>query len=631
MSVDIILKDIEWDGVNKIRVPLEGGGTQDFSIGGGVTPTGNINITHSGQTDVTNYATATVPTADANAGSISPSYVTENNQRKWKFTYEGYAESPGWVDEGAFGSPLTYEYNAIPSNTTITPTTSAQTIGGQNYMMEGAVTVSAVPSMTLPSATSSTPTGTNKANILPSTSQRYLNIPAGLNETAQYYQIIGMDLAPLNVTQNGTYNASTYDVSGFNTVSVNVPGSTPNLQTKTRTYTPAITEQREVISADSGYDGLLAVGITVDPMPTLTLPSVASMSSVGTRKAKIYQSNYTQYWNIGTGYHAVAEYYEIPPLLVDTKTITTNGTYNAIDEDLDGYSSVTVNVPSGSPTLQTKSATYTPTTSQQTDTITPDTGYDGLDEVDITINAVPTGSVTMPSSITASGGTAFYTTQATLVVSASATATPDVTTAGYISSGTSGTTSLVVATTIPTVNAQTLYPSTTDQTIPTNRYTKGTQTIKAVTTNNIIASNIKSGVTVEVGDADDPDRVLSVTGTYSGGTSTCDTKTMTNDDSQATSIEFTNLSGEPKWFFVRCTSQLTRASSYSYYFITDIRYNGTNHNGNYYRRSNGTYYNDTLHYSHTYSNGTLTVSSSANRGAAGGSFYNGNYELVYIY
>ena len=461
MSVDIILKDIEWDGVNKIRVPLEGGGTQDFSIGGGVTPTGNINITHSGQTDVTNYATATVPTADANAGSISPSYVTENNQRKWKFTYEGYAESPGWVDEGAFGSPLTYEYNAIPSNTTITPTTSAQTIGGQNYMMEGAVTVSAVPSMTLPSTTSSTPTGTNKANILPSTSQRYLNIPAGLNETAQYYQIIGMDLAPLNVTQNGTYNASTYDVSGFNTVSVTVPGSTPNLQTKTRTYTPAITEQREVISADSGYDGLLAVGITVDPMPTLTLPSVASMSSVGTRKAKIYQSNYTQYWNIGTGYHAVAEYYEIPPLLVDTKTITVNGTYNAIDEDLDGYSSVTVNVPSGS--------------------------------------------------------------------------------------------------------------------------------------------------------------------------STCDTKTMTNDDSQATSIQFTGLSGEPKWFFVRCTSQLTRASSYSYYFITDIRYNGTNHNGNYYRRSNGTYYNDTLHYSHTYSNGTLTVSSSANRGAAGGSFYNGNYELVYIY
>lgn len=383
MSVDIILKDIEWDGVNKIRVPLEGGGTQDFSIGGGVTPTGNINITHSGQTDVTNYATATVPSADANAGSISSSYVTENNQRKWKFTYEGYAESPGWVDEGAFGSPQTYEYNAIPSNTTVTPTTSAQTIGGQNYMMEGAVTVSAVPSMTLPATTSSTPTGTRRANLYPSTSQQYLNIPAGLNDTARYYQIIGMDLAPLNVTQNGTYNASDVDITGFNTVTVNVPGSTPNLQTKTRTYTPSITEQREVISADSGYDGLLAVGITVDPMPTLTLPNVASMSSTGTRKAKIYQSNYTQYWNIGTGYHAVAEYYEIPPLLVDTKTITTNGTYNAIDEDLDGYSSVTVNVPSGIGTLLATKSLGTISTNSTTATDTGQTisvsGINGYD------------------------------------------------------------------------------------------------------------------------------------------------------------------------------------------------------------------------------------------------------------
>lgn len=512
MAVDIILKDIEWDGVNKIRVPLEGGGTQDFSIGGGVTPTGNIDITHSGQTDVTNYATATVPTADANAGSISPSYVTENNQRKWKFTYEGYAESPGWVDEGAFGSPLTYEYNAVPSNTTITPTTSAQTIGGQNYMMEGAVTVSAVPSMTLPATTSSTPTGTRRANILPSTSQRYLNIPAGLNDTAQYYQIIGMDLAPLNATQNGTYNASTYDVSGFNTV--------------------------------------------------------------------------------------------------------------------------TVNVPSGTPTLQTKSATYTPTTSQQTDTITPDTGYDGLDEVDITVNAVPTGSVTAPSDITVSQATLLPRLSNTVltVYKENVSITPDVTEAGYISSGTAGNSTITVGTNIPVKTATTFYPSTTDQTIRDNTYIASTQTFKAVEySSNLIASNIKSGQTITIGDADDPERILSVTGTYSGGSSTCDTKTITNSNDQATSIEFTGLSGEPKWFFVRCTSQLTRSSSYSYYYITAVRYNGTNHNGNYYRRSNGTYYNDTSHYSHTYSNNTLTVSSSANRGSAGGSFHNGNYELVYIY
>ena len=418
-------------------------------------------------------------------------------------------------------------------------------------------------------------------------------------------------------------------LEGGGTQDFSIGGGSANLQTKSKTYTPTTSQQTDTVSPDSGYDGLSRVNVTVNAMPTGSagIPT-ATKGTVSNHSVSVTPSvtNTTGYitGNTKTG---TAMTVSASELVSGTKSITANGT----GIDVTNYASVDVNVPSETPTLQTKSATYTPTTSQQTDTITADSGYDGLDEVDITINAVPTGSVTMPSSITTSGGTAYYTTQATLVVSASATATPDVTTAGYISSGTSGTTSLVVATTIPTVNAQTLYPSTTDQTIPTNRYTKGTQTIKAVTTNNIIASNIKSGVTVEVGDADDPDRVLSVTGTYSGGSSTCDTKTMTNSDSQATSIEFTGLSGEPKWFFVRCTSQLTRSSSYSYYFVTDIRYNGTNHNGNYYRRSNGTYYNDTSHYSHTYSNGTLTVSSSANRGAAGGSFYNGNYELVYIY
>jgi hypothetical protein len=109
------------------------------------------------------------------------------------------------------------------------------------------------------------------------------------------------------------------------------------------------------------------------------------------------------------------------------------------------------------------------------------------------------------------------------------------------------------------------------------------------------------------------------------------TKTVTNSSNTATSLAFSSLSGEPKAFFVRCMAQLTRSSSYSYYYITAIRYNGTNTYGNYWRMSNGTFYADTSHYSFTYSNGTLTVKSSGARGSAGGSFYNGDYELTYIY
>ena len=44
-------------------------------------------------------------------------------------------------------------------------------------------------------------------------------------------------------------------------------------------------------------------------------------------------------------------------------------------------------------TLQSKSETYTPTSAQQTDTITPDNGYDGLSSVSITVNAAPSPSL----------------------------------------------------------------------------------------------------------------------------------------------------------------------------------------------------------------------------------------------
>lgn len=52
---------------------------------------------------------------------------------------------------------------------------------------------------------------------------------------------------------------------------------------------------------------------------------------------------------------------------------------------IDGY--VVIDLPPA--VLQTKTRTYTPTTSQQTDVITADVGYDGLEEVNITINPIP--------------------------------------------------------------------------------------------------------------------------------------------------------------------------------------------------------------------------------------------------
>ena len=62
--------------------------------------------------------------------------------------------------------------------------------------------------------------------------------------------------------------------------------------------------------------------------------------------------------------------------------------------------------------------------------------------------------------------------------------------------------------------AATYNTSSSDQSIAANQYLNGAQTIKAVTTENISAGNIKSGVTVKVGDANNAGRIKNVTGTY---------------------------------------------------------------------------------------------------------------------
>ena len=156
-----------------------------------------------------------------------------------------------------------------------------------------------------------------------------------------------------------------------------------------------------------------------------------------------------------------------------------------------------------------ESLTVTPTTSQQTFNSSSVDGYKP-----VVVNAMPSGSVTAPSTISGSSASVSTGTN-TLTLSKTVSVTPNVTTAGYISSGTAGNASVSLTASVTTKAAATIYPSTSSQTIASGTYLTGTQTISAVSQTNLAAENIKSGTTISISNGNG--NIWSVLGTYSGG------------------------------------------------------------------------------------------------------------------
>ena len=231
--------------------------------------------------------------------------------------------------------------------------------------------------------------------------------------------------------------------------------------------------------------------------------------------------------------------------------------------------------------LESKSKSYTPSETAQSETITASSGYDGLDEVSVSVGAisstyvgsgitrrsssdltasgatvsvpsgyyennaskaVSSGSATAPASISGTSATVSTGTN-TLTLSKTVSVTPTVS-AGYVSSGTAGNSSVSLTASVTTQAAQTIHPSTTDQSIAASRYLTGAQTIKAVTTSNLTADNIKSGVTVKIGDSTDDDCVASVLGTYSGGGGSSKNVQVLQSTSRTNSSSLTKVLGD---------------------------------------------------------------------------------------
>lgn len=205
----------------------------------------------------------------------------------------------------------------------------------------------------------------------------------------------------------------------------------------------------------------------------------------------------------------------------NTKTLLTAGKY------MEANVVVTDNGGGGGATLQTKSVSYTPTESAISASVTPDPGYDGMDQVNVSVGAISSTYVGSgiarndSTDLTASGATVtapagYYASNATKTIPNASTPTVnfgginasgdlivdvDVADGGYIADGTY---QLTETTAVISKAAATYTPGTTDQTIVAGQWLYGNQTILGDA--DLVASNIKKDV-----------NIFGVVGTYEGG------------------------------------------------------------------------------------------------------------------
>ena len=166
-----------------------------------------------------------------------------------------------------------------------------------------------------------------------------------------------------NITQNGTYAASSDNADGYSSVTVNVSGSA-NLQAKTNI---APTTSSQTITADAGYDGLSSVQINAMPSGTEGTPT-ATKGSVSNHSVSVTPSvtNTAGYISGGT-HNGTAVSVSASELVSGTYTVDSSGT-----KDVTNYASASVPAgTAGTPsaakgTVSNHSVTVTPSVTNST-------------------------------------------------------------------------------------------------------------------------------------------------------------------------------------------------------------------------------------------------------------------------
>ena len=504
----------------------------------------------------------------------------------------------GYVSSGTAGtvsvSGSKTQQLSTQGATTITPTESVQTAVASGKYTTGAVSVDAIPSNYVGSAID------RRDSTDLSASGATISVPSGYYENSETYTMPSGTVVPQSsITESGA------------TVS---PGNnTITLQKNNVSNTPNVTTAGYI---SSGTVGNTDISLSAS-VPTLDATTYAPSTTTRTIASGTYIKG-TQ---------------TISPAPKSNKTITANGVYDPANESLYGYDVVTVNVPPSSISLQTKTATYTPTTSQQTDTITADVGYDGLQEVDVTVNAMPMGTVrvydatlsVLPTISVDASGLITASVSDSMSVGASVNA-------GYVNSAISGTFATNGSNTqqLSTQGATTIIPSATQQTAVTaGKFTTGAVVVDPIPSQYIIPT----GSTTITSNGSNIDIAQYATVDVNVPSSTA-TKTSESLSSTTTTLSISGLSGRPvMWALQNVVSNGSYFSGASTRYITSCLCSGgsTVYSLCIYKSGSTArmYGYNTVTWSYN-NNGTITITSPGTS-TAGGFRTGSTYRLFYAY
>lgn len=148
-------------------------------------------------------------------------------------------------------------------------------------------------------------------------------------------------IAPLNVTENGTYEAPT-GTDGYSPVTVNVQNESSEPVLQEKTVTP--TTSKQTVTPDSGYDGMSKVTVNAVSTETKSVTPTTSEQNVTPSSGKFLDK---------VTVNAIPGDYIKPS---GTKSITENGTH-----DVTAFASVNINVPTSGGNSSVTPGSYTST------------------------------------------------------------------------------------------------------------------------------------------------------------------------------------------------------------------------------------------------------------------------------